>query len=323
MPVSTYNIIKTTNIFTESPGGIVMGLQTCGLNLNNAQKELYPHGTPGFPCAAYEGFYTDRPEQTIPWHWHEELEMAYVKSGSIKFQIPSGSFLLTQGDCIIINSNILHTASGFPKCQLLSLVFHPRLITGTSDSAFATKYLSPLVSYGPFDGFLFRDKEHPLRTSSFLQAYEALACDAPGFEFTVRTALSQICYFLYEQFQPKINSKETGENPDKLRIRMMLEYIHEHFSEPVALSDIAKTADIGERECLRCFKRNIQLSPMQYLLKYRVMKGAELLLREPEKSVSQIALRCGFDSPSHFSKMFRRFYDCSPKEHRNTANTCV
>lgn len=262
MPVSTYNIIKTTNIFTEPPGGIVMGLQTCGLNLNNAQKELYPHGTPGFPCAAYEGFYTDRPEQTIPWHWHEELEIAYVKSGSIKFQIPSGSFLLTQGDCMIINSNILHTAS-------------------------------------------------------------ALACDAPGFEFTVRTALSQICYFLYEQLQPKINSKETGENPDKLRIRTMLEYIHEHFSEPVALSDIAKTADIGERECLRCFKRNIQLSPMQYLLKYRVMKGAELLLREPEKSVSQIALRCGFDSPSHFSKMFRRFYDCSPKEHRNTANTCV
>lgn len=99
MPVSTYNIIKTTNIFTEPPGGIVMGLQTCGLNLNNAQKELYPHGTPGFPCAAYEGFYTDRPEQTIPWHWHEELEIAYVKSGSIKFQIPSGSFLLTQGDC--------------------------------------------------------------------------------------------------------------------------------------------------------------------------------------------------------------------------------
>ena len=54
-----------------------------------------------------------------------------------------------------------------------------------------------------------------------------------------------------------------------------------------------------------------------YMLQYRVTKGAELLLREPEKSVSQIGLLCGFDSPSHFSKMFRRFYDCSPKEYRN------
>lgn len=296
-----------------------MGLQTCGLNLNNAQKELYPHGTPGFLCAAYKGFYTDKPEQTIPWHWHEELEIAYVKSGSIKFCIPSKSFLLTQGDCIVINSNILHMASASPQCQLLSLVFHTRLITGSNDSAFATKYLSPLTTHAPFDGFLFQEAEHSLGTSAFLQAFEALACDAPGFEFTVRNALSQICYFLYEQFKPKTISKETGENPDQIRIRTMLEYIHDHFSEPVSLSDIAKAADIGERECLRCFKRNIELSPMQYLLKYRVTKGAELLLREPEKSVSQIGLLCGFDSPSHFSKMFRRFYDCAPKEYRSNA----
>ena len=98
----------------------------------------------------------------------------------------------------------------------------------------------------------------------------------------------------------------------------MLEYIHLHFSEPVTLSDIAKAADIGERECLRCFRRMIQLPPMQYLLKYRVMQGAKLLLQEPGISVSQAAMQCGFDSPSHFSKMFRRFYDCSPREYRRS-----
>ncbi|MCI8745704.1 MAG: helix-turn-helix transcriptional regulator [Lachnospiraceae bacterium] len=57
--------------------------------------------------------------------------------------------------------------------------------------------------------------------------------------------------------------------------------------------------------------------PIQYPLKYRVMQGADLLLREGGTSISQIALLSGFDSPSHFSKMFRRFYDCSPKEYRN------
>ena len=111
--------------------------------------------------------------------------------------------------------------------------------------------------------------------------------------------------------------KTAGPNPDQIRIRNMLEYIHSHFPEPVTLPDIARAADIGEREALRCFKRNIQLSPMQYLLKYRVMQGADLLLKERGTSISQIALLCGFDSPSHFSKMFRRFYDCSPKEYRN------
>lgn len=57
---------------------------------------------------------------------------------------------------------------------------------------------------------------------------------------------------------------------------------------------------------------------MQYLLKYRVMQGAELLLGEQEKSISEIALLCGFESPSHFSRMFWRFYNCPPKIYQNT-----
>lgn len=225
---------------------VFMGLQTCGLNLNHVQKELHPHGTPGFPCAAYDGLYSDKPEQSIPWHWHEELEIVYVKRGSLKLRIPSKSFLLTQGDCMAVNSNILHAAEACPKCRLLSLVFHPRLITGTGDSAFATKYLSPLMAHTAFDGFLFQKKEHSLRIMSFLQAFEALSFDAPGFEFTVRESLSQICYFLYEQFEPAA-AKETGENPNQLRIRTMLDYIHRHFCEPIQLSDIAKAADIGKK----------------------------------------------------------------------------
>lgn len=295
-----------------------MGLQICSLNLDDEKKQLYPHGTAGFPCAAYQRLYMDRPEYVIPWHWHEELEIAYVVSGTLKFQIPAKSFLLTKGDCIAVNSNVLHGAAAAPEYELQSLVFHPRLITGSSDSAFAIKYLSPLTAHAPFDGYVFNEQNHPLEISCFRQAFEALAQDIPGYEFTVRAALSQICYFLYRHFEPEASST-AEQNPDQIRIRNMLEYIHTYFPEPVTLPDIARAADIGERECLRCFKRNIQLSPMQYLLKYRVMRGADLLLRERGTSISQIALLCGFDSPSHFSKMFRRFYDCSPKEYRYMA----
>lgn len=295
-----------------------MGLQVCSLNLDDEKKQLYPHGTAGFPCAAYQRLYMNRPEYVIPWHWHEELEIAYVVSGTLKFQIPAKSFLLTKGDCIAVNSNVLHGAVAAPEYELQSLVFHPRLITGSSDSAFAIKYLSPLTAHAPFDGYVFNEQDHPLEISCFRQAFEALAQDIPGYEFTVRAALSQICYFLYRHFEPEASST-AEQNPDQIRIRNMLEYIHTYFPEPVTLPDIARAADIGERECLRCFKRNIQLSPMQYLLKYRVMRGADLLLRERGTSISQIALLCGFDSPSHFSKMFRRFYDCSPKEYRYMA----
>lgn len=64
------------------------------------------------------------------------------------------------------------------------------------------------------------------------------------------------------------------------------------------------------------FSKTIQTSPIQYLLKYRSMQAADLLLREPERSISDISVSCGFDSPSNFAKVFRRFYHCTPREYR-------
>ena len=43
-----------------------MGLQKCGLNLNNVSKELQPHGSLAFPCAGYASRHTDLPEDIIP-----------------------------------------------------------------------------------------------------------------------------------------------------------------------------------------------------------------------------------------------------------------
>ena len=61
----------------------------------------------------------------------------------------------------------------------------------------------------------------------------------------------------------------------------MLEYIHQHYHENLDLTQIARSADIGNRECLRCFKRSIQNSPMQYLLKYRTTQALPCFFRIP------------------------------------------
>lgn len=74
-----------------------MGLQKCALNLNRIGKELQPHGTAKFPCAGYSAVYTDRPEDVIPWHWHEELEIVFVETGGLKLQIPGKTFHLGKG----------------------------------------------------------------------------------------------------------------------------------------------------------------------------------------------------------------------------------
>ena len=98
-----------------------MPLQECGLNLNRVSMELQPHGSAEFPCAGYSSSHTDRPEDAIPWHWHEEMELVYIARGRMDVKTPGKSFTLGQGELAAINSNTLHFASAAPECELHSL----------------------------------------------------------------------------------------------------------------------------------------------------------------------------------------------------------
>lgn len=291
----------------------------CGLNLNRAGKELSPHGTLDFPCAGYSSHYKEGTEENVPWHWHEELEMVYIKEGNLKLQVPGKTFYLKKGEGAVINSNILHYAAAEPDCHLLSLVFHPLLITGKEDSVFSIKYVTPLLNCPSFNGCSFGDLEEESVRQWFITAFDAFFLEEPGYEFVVRERLSDICIALWKYYEKETGTGYGEPGLDGTRMRKMMDYIHHHFSETVTLAQVAEAADIGERECLRCFQRTIQISPMQYLLKYRVTQAASMLLRNQNYSVSEISSRCGFESPSNFSQMFKRYFKTTPREYKKRA----
>ena len=295
-----------------------MPLETCGLNLSKDRREQKPHGSSDFPCAGYSTSYTNHADDIIPWHWHEEMEVFYVKEGQLMLQIPGSILHLRQGDAMFINSNILHFAIAEPYCELWSLVFHPIFISGQKGSLIEKKYIKPLTSSSSLDGFVLTasDLHHSNLICKITEAFEAFSQGKTGYEFMVREALSQICFSLYQFYENSLETQEEDTDPDHLRIRIMLDYIHEHFEDRLTVPKIASSAGIGEREALHCFQRMIQSSPMQYALKYRITKGAAMLLENKSLSVSDISTQCGFNSPSNFSQIFKRYYRCTPKDYR-------
>ena len=89
----------------------------------------------------------------------------------------------------------------------------------------------------------------------------------------------------------------------------MLNYIHEHFAEQLTLSDISRTADIGERDVYDAFGGQYSFPPMQYFIKNIELCGVQhYFIQHPSASISgNCSTLPGFDSPSNFAKMFRRF----------------
>lgn len=231
-----------------------MGLQTCGLNRNHAQKELQPHGTVEFPCAAYASRHTDAPGDTIPWHWHEELEVIFVAAGTLKLQIPGGEYLLQEGSLVVLNSNVLHSLSGHPAGGaaldgVFSVSDHRR-----SRHVFYKNYVRALLACPDFSVW---QAEPGTDVKRFSAAFSAMETDAFAYEFTVRENLSQLLLHCYAQLLPRLSAQKPAKSADTVRIEQMLQYMQASYAEPITLADIAQAAGLSERECLRCFHRTI------------------------------------------------------------------
>lgn len=113
----------------------------------------------------------------------------------------------------------------------------------------------------------------------------------------------------------KINTSHSNIN-NKLEIQKVLDYIHQNFGEKLSISNLAKIANMSESHFIRTFKKETKLSPMEYLIKLRIYKSKKLL-RSNTKIITEVALQCGFNSPSHFSTCFSKQMGITPKEYQN------
>ncbi|MBB2182526.1 helix-turn-helix transcriptional regulator [Lachnospiraceae bacterium MD1] len=94
-------------------------------------------------------------------------------------------------------------------------------------------------------------------------------------------------------------------------------YIEQHYSEPITVKRLAEIGNISVSGFNRIFKKETKLSPIEYLIQVRLEKSKKLLIRK-EIPITEIALRCGFSSSSHYSSCFHKRYNVTPSEYRNS-----
>ena len=100
------------------------------------------------------------------------------------------------------------------------------------------------------------------------------------------------------------------------RLQNMLTFIHQHFEDKLTLEEIAASASVSTRECIRCFQKTIDRTSIEYLMEYR-MDRARKYLEETPMTVTDISLHCGFSSNAYFGKIFREKFGMTPLQYRN------
>ena len=71
-------------------------------------------------------------------------------------------------------------------------------------------------------------------------------------------------------------------------------------------------------ECCRCFARTLQMTPFEYLMRYRILEATKKMAKHPDEpiSIADLALSVGFNSTSYFNKLFKKFLGCTPTYYR-------
>lgn len=294
-----------------------MALSACGPVTTDQQgRELIEHGTPLFPVACY---HDNISEADVPWHWHGELEILVVETGTARVAVNGTDHIVKQGEGFFVNSGALHGvwSEGTEPCCLQSVVFHPRLVGGSVDSIIWQKYLEPLLSDPCRSCVHFSNAQEWERAASrsIQEAWQACVSEVEGFELAVREWLSRLIFLLVKNCPPTEKKPSEKTLRDGERIKVMLQYIQDHYNEGLTLAKIAESAAVSENECLRCFRNMIGCTPIQYVKQVRIQKAAELLATTDRK-ISDIGAECGFQEMSYFAKTFRGIKGYTPGEFR-------
>ena len=99
------------------------------------------------------------------------------------------------------------------------------------------------------------------------------------------------------------------------KLSKVIYMMENNIEEPISPSLLAKDVGMSTRQLERLFRRYLNRSPKRYYMEIRLQKARNLLM-QTDMSVINVALACGFASPSHFSKCYRAHYDTTPYRER-------
>ena len=289
------------------------------IELNEYQMELLPYTPGAFPCVCKYVDLSRYVGNSVPWHWHQRSEINFFIRGKATMMAQDKSIELKQGEAVFINSNTLHALDPEPgeMPRYFTIFFDADFLTGGYNNVYSQKYVLPVTSCRELQCFPIRsDSPDGIRMLNILVQIVDLFQEEPfGYEFTIRSALSEFWLLLYKVTADIRAGAGQINLTDEARIKEMMRYIEGHYAEKVLLEDIAASAGISERECTRCFAGTVGVSPIDYLNRHRIRVAAGQLA-ETDLPVSRIAEACGFSSDSYFGKMFKSVMGCSPREYR-------
>ncbi len=263
------------------------------------KRESRVHGTFGFPFGYYH-ITPGHPRYMMVDHWHPEYEIIRVQEGTLQFKLNGHEYTGHTGDYFIVQDGALHGGipqHGYYDCVVFSLLSIAQL------NPLCAKLLQPVL-YGQLQFTEHIENPSPRLSQAGDALFAAMASNAETAPFfTLGAMLTFIGALLDDHTVPRASKPQAAELRRLARIKDVLSLIRNHYHEEITLDTMAASAHMNKRYFCRYFREMMGKTPIQYLNYYRIECACELLTTS-ERTVSEVALACGFNNISYFIRVF-------------------
>ena len=278
-------------------------------------KENKPHGTKDDPFSTYH-IQNGGQSFQIPVHWHDELEIIYVKSGFLTVNISGENYIGKPGDAFVVSPGNLHfMGSQTGTVDYFTFLFPLKYIAFRSDDMLDDKLIEPLNS-----GHLMISPE--IKDTVKEQCEQLAGVYAAEIDKSESKITSQIrkkivlLQFIHELWKKGfiVENDTTGRNTVE---KEMVSYIQQNYTGKILLREFGEQFHLSEKYISRYFKDHFHITLSQYVT-YLRLEHAKQMLQETDISVTEVAMQSGYQNVSYFIRSFKKTYGVSPLKYRKS-----
>jgi AraC-like DNA-binding protein len=269
----------------------------------------------------YQKFNAERPNKNNVWHYHPELELVYVNGGTGRRQIGSHVSYYTNGDLILIGSNLPHcgftdasTGNSSESVVQMKADFLGSDFFDIPEMSGIQRLFEKAKGGIAFTGSAKKKIGEKVEILEYKTDFQRLLAILNILNELAKTTEYEILNA--DHLSMELQSKEND------RINAIFNYVKEHYQQPIALEDMADLVHMTIPSFCRYFKKVTNKTFVQFVNEYRLVHASNLL-SENKLSITEICFESGFNNFSHFNKSFRAFTGMSPSQYRNELKTVV
>ncbi|MCY9515982.1 AraC family transcriptional regulator [Paenibacillus apiarius] len=254
-------------------------------------------------------------EHIDPFHTHDHLEIGYCLSGTGTFYFGNKTYSVQQNDVFVVNNLEWHAASSHPDnpSNYLFIYFDAMIIEQVDP-----ELLLPFV-YWPkrFDNRVSGRLPVARQIGDlFQEMWDEYRNKERGYQGIMHSKILEICALLLRHYDSQTSLREGNQAlMSYYRLKPVLDYMKEHFREPITLEGVASMLSLSPSRARHLFAEKLGGGFKQYLLQLRVNEAKRLLV-STEMPIIDIMHHCGFQSHAPFYRAFKLIVGMAPQQYR-------